>query len=204
LARRSPVPVRMLMYKRNDGALTRLLDTLMPGLQQSVIEIGAPESMLRVREAVAAGEVVGILADRAPSDQKMVEVPFLGGMARLPAGPMIVAGVLDAPVLLCWAVRAGPRHYRISLEPFADRVRLERATRQEDLRGWVARYTARLAIACRADPFNWFNFYDFWEGAQDDIHHGVPLESGPAAAAVAGDGDVADGFLPARRIVGAS
>ena len=204
LSHRSPVPVRMLMYKRNDGALTRLLDALSPGLRDSVIEIGTPESMLRVREAVAAGGVVGILADRAPADQKMVQVTFLGATARLPTGPMIVASVLGAPVLLCWAVRTGPCAYRITIEPFADEVRLARATRQADLQGWVARYAARLAEACQAAPFNWFNFYDFWETSD---HAAAParLDPGTPAAVLPVDGlGAKPGFLPDHRVIGAS
>ena len=29
---------------------------------------------------------------------------------------------------------------------------------------WVQRYAARLEGICRAHPYNWFNFYDFWGG----------------------------------------
>ena len=31
--------------------------------------------------------------------------------------------------------------------------------------GRVARYVALLEAYCRSDPYNWFNFYDFWHGA---------------------------------------
>ena len=30
----------------------------------------------------------------------------------------------------------------------------------------VAGYAARLAEICREHPYNWFNFYDFWEEEQ--------------------------------------
>jgi predicted LPLAT superfamily acyltransferase len=188
LAQRSPVPVRTLMYKRNDGALTRLFDQLAPDVASAIIEIGTPSSMLLVRETVAAGGVVGILADRAPGDQKLVEVGFLGGRARLPAGPMIVASMVGAPVLLCWAVRTGVRAYRISIEPFADQVSLARATRQADLRDWVARYAARLEVACRAAPLNWFNFYDFWESGGDAAALALGAGTDRDGAAAAGLG----------------
>ncbi|MDE2582516.1 MAG: hypothetical protein KGL52_12855, partial [Rhodospirillales bacterium] len=64
--RQSPVPVRMLMYRANRGAFTAAIERLDPGFARSVIEIGTPESMLRVSEAIGRGELVGILADRAP------------------------------------------------------------------------------------------------------------------------------------------
>jgi predicted LPLAT superfamily acyltransferase len=36
----------------------------------------------------------------------------------------------------------------------------------------IERYVASLEEYCRSDPWNWFNFYDFW--------HGAPTTSGPA------------------------
>jgi predicted LPLAT superfamily acyltransferase len=40
------------------------------------------------------------------------------------------------------------------------------ATRPPDGQAWLndimSRYVARLEHYCRAAPFNWFNFYDFW------------------------------------------
>ena len=74
-----------------------------------------------------------------------------------------MAASLDAPVLLFWGIRTGPRHYTVVFEPFADRIVLRRAARVNDLRHWVGRYVARLEARCRAHPFNWFNFYPFWK-----------------------------------------
>jgi predicted LPLAT superfamily acyltransferase len=167
LAATAPVPVRPVMFRRNAGALTWALDRLDPGLRESVIEIGDVASMLRVREAVERGEIVGLLADRAPDGQRPVEAPFLGGPARFPAGPFILAATLGVPVLLFHAVRIGPRRYQVGFEPFADRVVLGRASRAADLQGWAARYAAALERACRAHPYNWFNFFPFWERASD-------------------------------------
>ena len=87
-ARQSPVPVKILMYRANSGAYSRLVERLDPTLADAIIEIGTPEAMLRVRESLERGEMVGILADRAPAGQKMVSVPFLGDPASLPTGPL--------------------------------------------------------------------------------------------------------------------
>lgn len=178
----APVPVRPLMFRRNAGALTRMLDRLDPSLPESVIEIGTASSMLQAREAVERGEIVGLLADRAPAGQRSVEVPFLGRPAPFPTGPFILAAALGVPVLLFHAVRTGPRRYQVCFEPFADCVALRRASRAADVRACAVRYAAALERACLAHPYNWFNFYPFWEGASD---------AGPAptrAAAAAGVG----------------
>jgi hypothetical protein len=120
LARHAPVPVRPLMYRRNAGALTALLDRMAPGLRDAVIELGQPSAMLAAREAVARGEMVGLLADRAPSGERTVSVPFLGAPAAFPAGPFILAATLGVPVMLFWGLRLGPRRYRVVFQPFAE------------------------------------------------------------------------------------
>jgi predicted LPLAT superfamily acyltransferase len=39
-------------------------------------------------------------------------------------------------------------------------------TRSDDvLRDLVERYAARVEHHCRTAPYNWFNFYDFWNAA---------------------------------------
>jgi predicted LPLAT superfamily acyltransferase len=162
LARHSPAPVRPLMYRRNAGPLTALLDRLAPDIRDSVIDIGEPASMLRARECVARGEIVGILADRAPRGERQVEVDFLGSPAGFPAGPFILAASLAAPVVLFYGVRLGPCRYAIRFEPFAEGLELRRASRAADLHDLVSRYAAALDAACRAHPFNWFNFFPFW------------------------------------------
>ncbi len=182
LSRHSPVPVRALMFRANAGPLTGLLDRLAPGLRDSVIEIGDTASMLLVREAVERGEIVGILADRTPPGHPQVVAPFLGHPAAFPAGPFILAATLGVPVVLFHGVRTGRRRYAIRFSPFADRLVLRRASRSADLAAAVARYAAAVEQGCRAHPFNWFNFFPFWEPAAD-----VVVRAGGAAHPGSGD-----------------
>ena len=181
VARHAPVPVWALMYRRNQGALTRLLDRLAPGIHDHVLEIGDTASMIRARECVERGEIVGILADRAPSGHRMAPVPFLGQMASFPSGPFVLANTLAAPVVLFHAVRTGPGRYSVEFRPFLDRVVLRRASRAADLHDVMARYAAALGTVCRAYPYQWFNFFPFWETHDADPD---PAASRPGDAAV--------------------
>lgn len=171
VARDCPVPVRPLMFRRNAGALTRLLEQLDPALHGNVIDIGATGAMLQAHEAVARGEFIAMLADRTPTERKVVTLPFLGGEAAFPAGPILLAATLGAPTFLFFGVRTGHRSYRVHFEPFADPVRLRRETRQADIKDWVGRYAARLEERCRTHPLNWFNFYPFWKDPIDAAPH---------------------------------
>lgn len=167
LARQSPVQVRPMMYRRNAGALTRLLEQLDPQMRERVIEIGGPDGVLRARDSLARGEIVAMLADRATAGQAMVPTMFLGGMAGFPAGPFLLAAGLGVPVVLFYGLRTGPRRYVIRFEPFADPLALPREGRAGPLQDCVGRFAASLEAQCRAHPLNWFNFYPFWELPSD-------------------------------------
>ncbi len=184
LAGRCPVPVRMVMHRGNAGAFTRAMEALDPAFARDVIPAGSLDTMLRAHDAVASGAILGMLADRAIPGAQRMAIPFFGRLAPFPTGPFVLAASLGAPVLLFRAVRTGRRRYAIRIEPFADRVVLRRAQRQADLHAVMARYAAWLEESCRAHPYNWFNFFDFWERVAD-----APTKARPARAA-AGHGAV--------------
>lgn len=162
VSRESPVAVRPVMFRRGYGFATRVLETLDPDLAARTIELGQPDAMLQIREAVLRGELVALLADRSLGEKRLVRAPFLGSLAAFPSGPWMLAAALSAPVLLFFGVRTGPREYLVQFEPFAERVLLPRADRSGALRAWVCRYAEALESRCRLYPLNWFNFYPFW------------------------------------------
>lgn len=165
VGRGAPVRVRPLMYRAQGAIMTRMLEALDPVLAADTIEIGRPDTMLRVQESVGNGEIVGILADRAPGENETATVPFLGGTMGLPTGPFLLAGLLKVPVVLFSGVLAGPRRYVVRFEPFADPLVLRRGSRQQDLTNAAERFAAWMAETCRNHPYNWFNFYRFWDAS---------------------------------------
>jgi predicted LPLAT superfamily acyltransferase len=56
----------------------------------------------------------------------------------------------------------GGNQYRIVFEQFADFSQVAPAEREAAIDAAIDRYAARLEHYCRAAPFNWFNFFDFW------------------------------------------
>lgn len=163
-------PVNMLMHVESTARLNTVLHALAPGIESRIIPLGRPESLLRVQECLARGEIVGILGDRLLNDERKCRCNFLGAPADFPLGPLLLAGLLEVPVALMFGLYRGGRRYQIRLEPFAERIALEARDpttleprdRDTSLRPWVERYVARLEHHCRNAPYNWFNFYDFW------------------------------------------
>lgn len=181
LGRDAPVPVKALMYRGTSRALSTFMEALDPAIRRDVIEIGSPDAMLRVRESLARGEVVGILADRAPGARRFATAEFLGSPAPFPTGPAALASALDAPVVLFFGLRNRLRDYQVTLEPIDTPIGSDRRRRDEAILHMVTRYAARLEAHCRTHPYNWFNFYDFWEPRKD-----VETDLGRAGALGAG------------------
>lgn len=178
LGRRAPVRIRPAMFRANAGALTSILERLDPELAAQIIDIGRPDAMLQVRESLDRGDLVAFLADRATDPKRSLAVPFLGVPALFPTGPFRIAAILAVPVVLFHGIRTGRRRYVLHFEPLTDGIAAPARARSEVLRREVGAYVARLEAACRATPFQWFNFYPFWQEA--DSPRNSPSPTSPA------------------------
>src|SRR5262249_28886841 len=64
LGRANRRPVNVLMHEENARKLRAVFSRLAPGLQARVIDAGRADTMLRVKDCLDRGEIVGILGDR--------------------------------------------------------------------------------------------------------------------------------------------
>ena len=76
---------------------------------------------------------------------------------------MLLAAMTHCPVILFFGLYRGGNHYEIHFEHFADEIVVSRDRRAEDIQLWVQRYAERLEHYTRLAPYNWFNFYPFWD-----------------------------------------
>ena len=158
----------MVMYEENARMINEALATLNPDLQQDVIGLGQADSMIRVKHALDAGALAGILADRlldtesSPADQRIV--PFLGRPAAFPVGPFRMAALLKRPMVLMLGIYLGANRYRLVFENLYDFSQVT-GNRQAAIDEALHLYAARIEHYSRTYPYNWFNFYDIWESA---------------------------------------
>lgn len=163
MATRHRVNLKMLMYRHNAGMISDMAYRLDPALEEMLIEIGRPDTLLEVQRALDAGGLVGILADRAVDADKTVQVQLLGEPIRLPKGPFLLAILLNAPVVLSFGIRRGPSDYDIYFETLASPCDAD-GDQQARISRLAQRYADRLSHYVRHAPYNWFNFYDYWSG----------------------------------------
>lgn len=160
--RRRDLSISLLMYEENAQKIRAALAAVNPRLAMEVIGLGRLDSLITVAERLQRGHFIGMLADRNVDGKDLVRYPFLGAAAAFPRGPFRVAMLLQRPMVMMIGVYRGGRRYDVYFETLAEAS----ATRPQNSEAWLdttmRRYVSCLEKHCRAAPFNWFNFYDFW------------------------------------------
>lgn len=159
---RKHVPLKVLMFREQNALVTRMLEDLNQDVAATVIDLGRPNPLLQVHEAIQRGELVGILADRFVGLDRPMQTSFLGSDAQFPTGPMRLAAVLGVPVILFFGIYRGKSRYDIHFEDLSAAESLPPGERDEWVHSMTQRYVQRLESHVRQAPYNWFNFYDFW------------------------------------------
>lgn len=177
--------VAMVMYEDNARLLNATLRAIAPQHDLHIIALGRLEAMLTLRDWLADGGIAGMLGDRslppprraggttsvtpavpaaAPSPTHQHAVDFLGAQARFTDGPFRIAALLRQPVVFMAGLYLGGNRYQLRFEQLADFRQRAASPAERDvaIRAGLERYVAMLDQLCRAQPYNWFNFYDYW------------------------------------------
>jgi predicted LPLAT superfamily acyltransferase len=164
VGRRQPgLRIAMAMYEDNARKINAALTAINPNAQQDIVALGHIDSMIQVHELLAGGTVVGMLGDRSLGKDDTREVEFLGAPAALPLGPFRMAAIMKRPVLFMTGLYRGGNRYDIHFETLADFSSVAPRGRTLAVQAAMTRYAALLEQFCRTAPYNWFNFFDFWQ-----------------------------------------
>lgn len=166
--RTQDLKMNVLVHTKHAESFNRLIREQSDQSTVSLIETTdvGPDTAITLRERVEKGEFIVIVGDRTPaslSPRKSI-ASFLGRPAPFPQGPFILAALMKCPVQLLFCLKDKGR-FRIVFEPFSEGIKLPRKNRGEALDQLVAQYATRLEHYCLQVPFQWFNFFDFWGGA---------------------------------------
>ena len=153
--------VAMAMYEENARKIGGILAAINPEWISDIIALGHIDAMLNIAERLDQGAYVGVLADRTLGDEPAQAVTFLGQQAYVPTGPMRAAAILRCPVFFMVGLYRGKNNYHVAFERVAD-FSTTIGSRELAVRAAIERYVAVLEHYCRSDPYNWFNFFDFW------------------------------------------
>jgi predicted LPLAT superfamily acyltransferase len=154
--------VAMAMYEDNARKIGGILSAINPTWIPDIVSLGRIDAMLNIAERLDQGAYVGVLADRTLGEEPAQAVQFLGQQAFVPTGPMRAAAILRCPVFFMVGLYRGGNRYHVAFVPVADFSAVSVGSRELAVRAAIQRYVAVLESYCRSDPYNWFNFFDFW------------------------------------------
>ena len=157
--------LNVLVHTKHAPNFNRLLSRVGPDSSVSLIQTTEvdPATAMMLHDRIVQGEFVVIVGDRTPVNpsSRFSWAPFFGKQAPFPQGPFILSALLECPVQLIFCLKRAGR-YHIIFEHFADKITIPRRKRAEILEDCTSRYAARLEHYCATDPYQWFNFFDFW------------------------------------------
>jgi predicted LPLAT superfamily acyltransferase len=181
------IDVKMVMYEDNARMINAVAMAVNPALPDRIITLGRFDSMFKVYDRLQHNAWIGILGDRSLEDGEQLQAPFLGEAALFPAAPYRIALMLKRPILFMTGLYCGGNRYELHFEKLFDPAGVSRPARVAAVEEALHRYAKRLEHYCRQAPYNWFNFYDFWDP-------GVPKRSDSLQAAL--DAYAADARSP--------
>ena len=123
-----------------------------------------PDTTVRLLDALRAGRVVGLLADRDLAGNG-VEVELFGEKTTLPAGPALLALRSGAPLMTCAIFQRPGGRYHAVIRPPLDSTRSGRL--REDLQRLTEEMASSLEGIIRMAPEQWHMFQPNWPSDRD-------------------------------------
>ncbi len=158
--------INVLVFTHHAIEFNKIMQKINPNVNVNFIQVkdvGADLAIL-LKERIDAGEKVVIVGDRTSTTTagRVVYADFLGQKAPFSQGPFILASLLECPVYYLFCLKDG-KEYRLIFEHVSDRLKFARKTRQAEISELVCQYAQRLEHYCLQYPYQWFNFFDFWQ-----------------------------------------
>lgn len=150
------------MYRDHNAMISKILDVLNPEISESVINLADPAALLNMKEALEQGSLIGMLGDRILANEKKIPCRFLGDEVSMPAGPFSMALMLGVPVVGVFGMYKGGNKYEMHHSVLYDGEKLDRKQRDVVIKKLSQKYVNTIEKMVHDNPYNWFNFYDYW------------------------------------------
>jgi len=160
--RHKQLPLKILMYRDHNAMSTKVLDELNPDVANSVINLADDSALLKMKEALDQGCLIGMLGDRVLEGEKKVVCNLLGEEVLLPAGPFSLALMLGVPVVGFFGIYEGGNRYQVQHSLLYSGEKIARAERDSQVSILTQQYVDSIEKVLKDFSYNWFNFYDYW------------------------------------------
>lgn len=166
VARRYELRINVVAYLDNAERVTSFFESLGADRPRLIPLVpGSIDAAMEIRACIERGEIVAVMADRTPpgAQDRVATASFLGQAAKFPLGPFLLAAVLGCPVYFALCVRDADARYTAILRQISRGERVPREKREACAQRMLERYVRLLEEVCERYPYQWFNFFDFWQ-----------------------------------------
>ena len=161
LLKRINTRINVVMYDAEHEKIKSYMEEVTGGRNFNVIVIKDDLShVYAIGEALQKNELICLHADRFVEGSSTESMVFLGGPARFPIGPFVLAATFGVPVSVVFAFKENAGHYHFYGS--APIVRRDSEPKNEFKRRLMANFVSQFEEKVKRYPVQWFNYYNFW------------------------------------------
>ena len=156
------INLTVLVHTTHAVKFNQLLKTINPESALNIIQVSkfSMHDAMLLSEKIQKGGLIAIAGDRVPLLWgNTVPVHFLGSEADFPIGGYMLAKTLDCPLFSLMAIKNGGS-YQLSCRKISALGGMGQSGSIEEA---AQIFADLLGEGCVKSPFQWFNFYPFWQ-----------------------------------------
>ncbi len=111
--------------------------------------------IFEITAALANNDLICLTGDRYFDHSKTMSAALLGEEALFPAGTFTIASRLNAPIAFVYVMKEPNLHYHLY-------TRRAAPVKHRDAQAVLNAYTESMEQMLKRYPYQWFNFFDFW------------------------------------------
>lgn len=160
-----PQKINILVYQKHSSGFNKFLKKISKNSQASLIAVDEIDlnTSIMLEEKVSRGEWIVIAVDRVPiNSNRILTIPFLGYPASWPQGGWLIANLLKVPVIASFCYQENEQT-KIYFHSLSEKVNFSRKHRNDQMQELAVKYVKLLEGHCLKAPYQWFNFYHFWD-----------------------------------------
>lgn len=110
--------------------------------------------IFEINNALNNNELICFTGDRYFEGNKVLKEKLLGKDANFPAGPFLLGSRLKVPVIFVYVMKETNTHYHL----YASKAKYN----HRDDKDLLKQYTLSIENILKTYPYQWFNYFDFW------------------------------------------
>jgi predicted LPLAT superfamily acyltransferase len=156
-------PINFTMVDAEKKEIKDVFDKAFVKRRVNIIPIGGDGMafVMGVHEALRKGEIICMHGDRMFGN-KGLKKEFIGGHVEFPSGPFAIALATGALIIPIFAVKKGFKTYE--MKAYLPIIVSSNSSRDGNamVSKGLEKYVRLLEQVVKENPYEWFNFYDFW------------------------------------------